>query len=95
MFSMLHVIRALQMLRMMMMVMMMTVTLKRIKFGSTRFSCKRFFASFFAASYHFLHRLAYAHGMITATWRFLRLGAFLIAERCPWSNCVWPEIVIT
>jgi len=30
----------------------------------------------------------YAHGMITATWRFLRFGAFLIAERRPRSNVI-------
>ena len=49
-----------------------------------RFSGIRFSASFSRSRDQFL----YVDGMITATWRFLRFGAFLIAERRPRSNVI-------
>jgi len=54
-------------------------TLMRFEYGCTRFSGIRFSASFSRSRDQFL---------ITATWRFLRFGAFLIAERRPRSNVI-------
>jgi len=47
-----------------------------------RFSSIWFSASFFAVQGPVFY------GMITTTWRFLRFGAFLIAEHLPWSNVI-------
>ena len=54
----------------------------RFEYGCTRFPSIRFSASFSRSRDQFFY------GMITATWRFLRFGAFLIAERRPRSNVI-------
>jgi len=56
--------------------------LMRFEYGCTRFSGIRFSASFSRSRDQFLY------GTITAIWRFLRFGAFLIAERRPRSNVI-------
>ena len=56
----------------------------RFEYGCTRFSGVRFSASFSRSR----DQLVYVDGMLTATWRFLRFGAFLIAERRPRSNVI-------
>ena len=46
------------------------------------------FRKFFAVQGTVFVCRRYAHGTITATWWFLRFGAFLIAERRPRSNVI-------
>ena len=46
------------------------------------------FRKFFAVQGPVFVCRRYAHGTITAIWRFLRFGAFLIAERRPRSNVI-------
>ena len=59
-------------------------TLMRFEYGCTRFSSIWFST---VQGPVFLHR-RYAHGVITATWLFLRFGVFLIAEHRPRSNAI-------
>ena len=59
----------------------------RFEYGCMRFEYT-VFCKFFAVQGPVFLRRRYAHGMITATWWFLRFGAFLIAERRPRSNVI-------
>jgi len=49
--------------------------------------CMRFSSIWFSASFFAVQGPVF-YGMITTTWRFLRFGAFLIAEHLPWSNVI-------
>jgi len=62
----------------------------RFEYGCTRFSGRPYtvFRKFFAVQGPVFVRRRYAHGTITAIWRFLRFDAFLIAERRPRSNVI-------